>query len=183
MLDKWRNDNWKRASTVNILRLRNYKNQFYFAYAIVKFLFFRLRNSKIVTTYLIQKLRIHGCLKAAMFLYYPRMKCSFFRLESIMKKSEDPFIVENLEVMRDEMEYWQEHGKSFVKMLSRKFTTSEDREIEEQSPSLFDDSDEIDPALLQEEVLNLNLESQGSSDKLGNVRVAKNFTDFFNSVK
>ena len=55
------------------------------------------------------------------------------------------------------MEDWQDEGISFIKKLSSKFTISEEKEIEEQSPSLFDDSDEIDPALIEEEVLNMHL--------------------------
>jgi len=71
------------------------------------------------------------------------------------------------------MEDWQDEGISFIKKLSSKFTISEEKEIEEQSPSLFDDSDEIDPALIEEEVLNMHLESQGSSDALSHVFISK----------
>ena len=88
-----------------------------------------------------------------------------------MSASEDPFFVQNLLLLKEETDLWQFQAKRFVKTLSEKFTKSAELEILQQSPPLFSDEEDYDPALA--DVINLNLnESREAEDELSIVSFA-----------
>ena len=113
---------------------------------------------------------IHESLKSAFFLYWPRHKTRFYKLDKVLANSADPFYTENLKILREKTEDWKDDAIFFVKTLAANMADAVDKTDDNNSQELFVDSDDYDPEVIKDEITKMKLsQSQGSLSDIDEV--------------